>query len=357
LNIVYSFNKRGYEANYWEEEIASASDYNFRFIPFNHGTYLSPDLYIRAQLLDNLYYEENSRLFRMYSELERTLHDNHADALIVDNCPPYHPEFLMNLSVYKSLRTTDGPISAYDRDFAYLHAYDLILYHSPAYSRDLTMDKKLQYCGASNFALWPLALFDAKFDKTKTDNSILSHERDIDIIFIGALHFTKMPLMAKLKKALGTNLKMHGIGGWKRNIYYNFKYGFPGWLKPVKTENYVPIYQRSKIGINIHNRGMYTVGNYRLFELPGNGVMQISDGGQYLSTYFDVGTEIIGYRQFDDLVDKIRYYLKHDDERKQIALNGFRRVMKDHRIKLRLHQAGALIANRLAPSEIRHAFK
>ena len=50
---------------------------------------------------------------------------------------PYHPEFLRTIPQYKFLRTSDGPLAAYDRDFAYVHAYDPVLYHSPAYSRDL----------------------------------------------------------------------------------------------------------------------------------------------------------------------------------------------------------------------------
>jgi len=39
-----------------------------------------------------------------------------------------------------------------------------------------------------------------------------------------------------------------------------------------------PCTPRAKMGINIHNRGDLTVGSYRLFDLPGNGVMPIADG-------------------------------------------------------------------------------
>jgi spore maturation protein CgeB len=46
----------------------------------------------------------------------------------------------------------------------------------------------------------------------------------------------------------------------------------------------------------------------------------------------------------DDLIDKIRYYLAHDTERQRIAMNGYRRVMRDHRFRDRMRQAGQLIA-------------
>src|SRR5215469_5071684 len=124
MNIVYSFNKRGFEANYWEREIREASGDHARFIPFNHDPYLDPMRYIRAQLLDNLYSAGNPGLKRMYSDLEDLIRTSKADALVVDNCPPYHPDYLPSLPVYKVLRIADGPISSYDRDFAYVHAYD-----------------------------------------------------------------------------------------------------------------------------------------------------------------------------------------------------------------------------------------
>ncbi|MFH1935274.1 MAG: glycosyltransferase [Pseudomonadota bacterium] len=343
MKIIYSFNKRGFEADYWQQEIAAASGERYRFIPFNRDTYLDPNLYVRAQLLDNLYSHRHPGLLRMYADLERLIRDSGADALIVDNCFPYHPDFLRKIPTYKVLRTSDGPVSAYDRDFAYLHAYDHVLYHSPAYSRDMGMEEKLRYCCAKRVDFWPLASFDALCDPSKTDVDILAGKRDIDVIFIGALHLNKMPLLAAVKKALGRRLWLHGLTSLKKNVYFNLKYGFPGWVSSVPFTHYVPFYQRAKIGINVHNRGDYTVGSYRLFDLPANGVMQISDGGQYLEQFFSVGEEIVSYRNVEDLINKVKYYLAHDEERKRIALNGFRRVRKDYKIAKLLMKAGDLI--------------
>jgi spore maturation protein CgeB len=343
MKIIYSFNKKGFEADYWTREIVGASTPEYEFIPFNHDPYLDPNLYIRAQLLDNHYYQEHPGLKRMYKDIAQKIQETGADVLLVDTCPPYHPEFLRKLNIYKVLRIADGPISAYDRDFAYLHAYDHVLYHSPAYSRDMGMEEKLRYCGAKKVDFWPLASFDALCHPSKTDMDILSAKRDIDVIFIGAMHVNKMPLLAAVKKALGRRFRFHGLTSLKKNVYFNLKYCFPGWVRPADFTQYVPLYQRSKIGINVHNRGDYTVGSYRLFDLPANGVMQISDGGQYLEQFFDVGEEIVSYRNADDLIDKVRYYLAHKAERERIALNGFRRVNKNYKIADLLIKAGDLI--------------
>ena len=343
MNVLYSFSKQGFEAEFWTREIAAASTDRDRFIPFNHAPYLDPQRYVRAQLLDNLYYVRHPALLRLYADLWAAIRQQQVDVLLVDNSFPYHPEFLRTLPVYKVLRTTDGPVAAYDRDFAFLHAYDHVLHHSPAYSRDLTMAEKLRYCGATNADFWPLALFDAAFDPSLPSEELLRRKRDIDVLFIGALHLDKMPLLARVKKALGRRCRMHGLTTLKRNVYFNVKHGMPGWIRPVPFSAYIPLYQRTKIGFNVHNRGMYTVGSYRLFELPANGVMQISDGGPYLADFFDVGREIVGFDEADDLIDKIRYYLAHDEERQVIARRGHERVLADHRFGRRMREAVALI--------------
>jgi spore maturation protein CgeB len=344
MKILYSFNKRGAEAAFWQREIAAASNSEFTFIPFNHDPYLDPNLYLRAQRLDDLYFERHAGLMRLYSDVEACLRDQAIDTIIVDNCPPYHPDWLKKLNVYKVLRTSDGPLAAYDRDFAYTHAYDLVLYHSPAYSRDMGMLDKLQYVGAKKTEFWPLGVFDAAFKPEMTEDEIFSLERDIDVVFVGALHLGKMSLLAKVKKVFGIRCRMHGLASIKKNLYFNAKYGFPGWIRSIEQTEYIPLYHRAKIGFNVHNRGEYTVGSYRLYELPANGIMQLSDGGEYLNAFFKEGEEIIGYTDADDLIDKIRFYLTNDSERKRIARNAYHRVMEDYRIRNLLHKAGVIIS-------------
>jgi len=340
INIVYSYNKYGFEDEYWQREISAASNDSWCYIPFNHGLYLDPNRYLRAQLLDDLYYEKNRDLMRMYDELENLLYKYDADVLFVDNCFPYHPEMLKKLSVYKAMRTTDGPITAYDRDFAYLHAYDHVFYHTPAYSRDLTMPEKLHYCGVKKSTFLPLGSFDALCNRATLPENISSQQRDIDVIFIGALHLNKMPFISSVMKRLGSKLKIYGVGGVKRNIYFNIKYGFPGWVSPIEYSDYVGYYQRSKIGINIHNRGMYSIGNYRLFDLPANGVMQITDGGHYINEFFTVGKEIESYNNVEHLVEKVDYYLSHDRERNDISSAAMSRVKSEYTISEILNRLG-----------------
>ena len=205
------------------------------------------------------------------------------------------------------------------------------------------MAEKLADCGTTKSRLWPLALFDTMCEPSKDEDGVFSGQRDIEVLFVGALFPNKMPLLASVKKAFGRRCRLHGLSGWKKNIYFNLKYGFPGWVTPIRFEDYVPLYRRALIGINTHNRGKYTVGGFRLFELPGNGAMQISDGGEYLEEFFKVGEEIESYETAEELIDKVKYYLAHDGARERIARAGYRRVMQDHRIRHRLEGAADIM--------------
>jgi spore maturation protein CgeB len=353
MKILYSFNKSGFEEQFWRREIAAASTEELQFIPFNHGSFVDVGTILRAQLLDDAYYARRPDIMRLYTEVRSLILTEGIGAMIVDNCPPYHPDWLRTLDVYKVLRTSDGPICAYDRDFAYMHAYDHVLFHSPAYSRDLDMKAKLEYLGTRRADFWPLGLFDAAFDPALSEEALFSRSRDVDVVFVGAQHVGKMPFLARIKKVLGRRCRMYGLSSLKRNVYFNLKFGFPGWVRSLPYDAYVPLYQRAKIGFNLHNRGIYTVGNFRLFELPACGVMQISDGGEYLQKFFDVGEEIVSYEGVDDLIDLIHYYLKNEAERVRIARNAFRRVLSSHRFAPGLQQAGRTIADAARGAAVR----
>lgn len=344
MKIIYSFNKTGFEAEYWAREILSASDREIEFVPFNHAPYLDPGRYLRAQMLDNLYFKREPGLLKLYSDLEALIRGAKANVLLVDNCPPYHPEFLRKLDIYKALRICDGPTTAYDRDFAYLHAYDHILYHSRAYSSDLTMPEKLAYCGAARTSFWPLAVFDAFCAPDLAEDAVFRIPRVHDIVFVGAIYPEKMELLANMTREYGRRFQIFGLTNWKKNLYFNTRHGARRWVRPLDFGSYKSIYQQAKIGINAHLRGKYTVGNYRMFDLPANGVLQITDGGEYVQDFFDPGSEIETYATSEEAMTKIEHFLANPAQREEIARGGFRRAMRDHRIAKRLRDLRPILA-------------
>lgn len=332
----------GSEAKYWASEIQAASFQEVSFVPFDHGTYLNPELYDDSVKLDRLYQARDERLLHMYSDLQRCVNELQIDVLFVTNCPPYHPDFMKKLSVYKVLYSTDDPGATYMRTIPYLHAYQHVMFCAQGYSADMDLAEKMQYCGMVNVDWLPLGVMNYERDPKQTEDTILSHERDIDVIYVGKFWRRKVDFLFEVKKRLRKELRIYGVFNIKHNLYVNCQYGLPGWVRPVSFEERVQLYQRSKLGINIHYNE-YGLGNQRLYHLPANGVVQLCDCENYVSRVMRDGEELVSYDSVDSLVEKVRYFLRHPEKRKAIAINGYRRVDRDYCFSTIARRMAALI--------------
>jgi spore maturation protein CgeB len=344
MKIVYSFNKTGYEADQWVREIAAASDQHVTFIPFNHGAFLGPNAYGDSVQLDQLYQRRNPALLRMQDALVEALRANDADALFVTNAPPYHPDFLRTVRAYKVLYSTDDPGATYMRTIPYVHAYDHVMYCAPTYSADMDLGEKLRYAGARRADWLPLGVFNFEFDTSLEEAAIEREERDIDVVYVGSFFRQKMEFLARIKKKLGKRLRMHGFFHAKHNLWWNVRFGAPGWIRPIDFEERVRLYRRARLGFNIH-WNEFGLGNQRLYHLSANAVAQICDCADHVSRIYRPGPEIDTYRNADELLQKIEYYLQHDAERRRLALNAYRRTMAEYRIGTVARRAAGLIAD------------
>ncbi len=75
----------------------------------------------------------------------------------------------------------------------------------------------------------------------------------------------------------------------------------------------------------------------RPFEITGSGGFCITGDADDTSSYFNLGKEIVTYTSVPDLIEKIRYYLAHDEERKAITKAGYERAIKEHTYQMRLN--------------------
>lgn len=348
MRIVYSFNKRGEEAAAWSREIAGVSTSRDTFIPFNHGEYCDPALYTNATALDRLYQARDGRLLELYARFESCVRETGADAVIVANAPPYHPDYLRRLTtIYKVLYSADDPGATYLINIPYLHAYNHVFVVAPAYSPDMDMLAKMKYAGMINADWLPISVFDFECDPNLTEEEVFTRQRDIDVIYIGGFWRQKLPVLARVRRAFGRRFRMFGFYSTKHNLYLNVRHLYGGWVHPVGLRDRVDLYQRSRIGINIH-WNEHGLGNQRLYHLPANGVMQISDCPQHLHTVYEPGREVVGYESTDDLIDKVKHYLQNDHEREMIARNGYRRVMSEYRFARVTKRAADLIRDGMA---------
>lgn len=68
----------------------------------------------------------------------------------------------------------------------------------------------------------------------------------------------------------------------------------------------------------------------RHISLPALRQCQITTWVDGIEDLFEPNKEIVIANSMSDLIDKIKYYLAHDEEREQIALNGYNRVQQSH---------------------------
>jgi len=68
----------------------------------------------------------------------------------------------------------------------------------------------------------------------------------------------------------------------------------------------------------------------RNFEVPGCGGFLLTGDAEDLGKYYAAGTEIVCFDGRGDLVEKIKYYLAHEEERAAIARAGYERTLRDH---------------------------
>ncbi len=78
--------------------------------------------------------------------------------------------------------------------------------------------------------------------------------------------------------------------------------------------------------------------NSRLYEATGMGPLLVTDDKCNLSDIFEPDREVITYRTVDECVEKILYYLEHEDARRDIASAGQRRTLSTHTYAHRMEE-------------------
>lgn len=185
-----------------------------------------------------------------------------------------------------------------------------------------------------------------------------------DITFIGQPHGNRKKIIEKIKKA-GVNVNCWGKG-WPKgrisqekmiNIFSQSKINLNftkssnpnivrsiggiflhhlqrGNKKPIRPEN--PCYWIDNLKSRINRKRKQI--KARNFEVPGCGAFLITEAADNFEDYYQDGKEVVIYQDMDDLIEKIRYYLEHDDEREKIAQAGYQRTIRNHTYEKRFEQ-------------------
>lgn len=121
-------------------------------------------------------------------------------------------------------------------------------------------------------------------------------------------------------------------------------------MGPVDYYNMMPcVFHLSEINLNISLRSIRTGIPLRCLDIMGAGGFLLSNYQSDFYEHFIPGQDLVLYESVDDLLKKCAYYLRHESERKQIAINGYNQVKEYHTYEVRLQQMFDIVFNQGVP--------
>lgn len=103
------------------------------------------------------------------------------------------------------------------------------------------------------------------------------------------------------------------------------------------------IFYSSKINLNITLRSIASGVPLRIFDVMGVGGFMLSNWQEEIPELFVENKEIVTYKTPEELIDKADYYLKHENERIRIGVNGYLKVKEQHTFEKRLSKIISVI--------------
>lgn len=159
-----------------------------------------------------------------------------------------------------------------------------------------------------------------------------------DVIFVGHYEHDGRDEYIKAIIDSGVNFRLYGPN-WESSPdfqYYKEKFGE---IRLLSLDEYNLALNSAKIVLvflSHLNNDTYT---RRSFEIPATGAFMLSVYTDDLNKFFAEGKEAAYFRSKEEMLEKIHYYLSHEEERKRIAKAGYERVKRDgHETKDRARQ-------------------
>lgn len=277
------------------------------------------------QSLDEAYKKNEYSLIYFYQKIEKICDENRVNFILIQQNLPVHPDFILKIrsrNIKTILWVGDDPESSYLYTVPYVHAHDMVFCYGVYYDEETLIKDRILQWGAKKAHFVPFGVKDYKMNE-KLEQVDFVRYRSNDIVYIGNYYTNKIDRLLELKKIYGKNLQVYGRN-WGNLLVALKRAAKTGvYIRPqsVSVAQQLEIYQSTKIGINFHMS--FGPSNVRLFELPANGVLQITDNPKGTSELFELGKEVVCYEDISEVPGIINYYLNHDDERVEVAYRGY----------------------------------
>ncbi len=114
----------------------------------------------------------------------------------------------------------------------------------------------------------------------------------------------------------------------------------------VSTFSGMPkVFQASRINLNMTMRPIETGLSQRVWDILACGGFLLTNYQAEIPDYFEIGKDLETYESMEELEEKVRYYLAHEDERMEIAIRGYEKVAAHHSYEIRLAQMIQILTN------------
>lgn len=162
-----------------------------------------------------------------------------------------------------------------------------------------------------------------------------------DVVFVGAYYPNRWAVFRELKEfnfvIWGSNWhKAEGVGISGIQIQDLF-------LQPWE---WVKVISSSKIAVLIHYQGTkypcYQA-SPKVYEWLACGCFLLVDRQPDVFALFKDGEHLVGFDNVEDLKEKIRFYLKHDNRREKIAAQGQKEVLSKHTFAHRIREMMSIV--------------
>jgi spore maturation protein CgeB len=228
----------------------------------------------------------------------------------------------------------DDPFSQDQKKYTWRHFLKGLIHYDIIFSYRKININEYRDAGAKYVALlrsWYLPWVHKPLNLCESDKVTYG----CDVVFVGHHEFDGRAELLNRIGSLGLKLKIYGPfsgfgdSGWKGKLNSYSYLREIGEIKYVRNNEYNLAISGANIALcflSKLNRDTYT---RRCFEIPALCVPLFSEYSDDLAELFQDGKEVILFRNGDELIEKINYYIHRPDELMKIAENGYRRVLLD----------------------------
>ncbi|MCB0335265.1 MAG: glycosyltransferase, partial [Bdellovibrionales bacterium] len=331
LDTFYQRHPQLLQASYLEQHYAlqkeGFGDADFYSHGLNQQNWLATDLIINCEPLQATWAkEQNLHITGLALALKQIEHLRPRVVYCQDmHCIPQ--EFLAAVKQLGCIIV--GQIASTVKDLP-LQLYDAIISSVPTL---------VDYFRSQKIAslMVPLAFESRLYEKLALDTDY--NKRPVPLSFVGGVasgnHTHRTILLERIAEVLPIKIWGYGINNTAETSALRKCFQGEVWgadLFNTLGQSQITVNSHAEIyyGDQSSNATERFANNMRLFEATAAGCLLITEYKDNLSEFFEIGKEVVAYRNDTECIDLIHYYLKNPLEAEQIALAGKQRTQQDH---------------------------